>query len=364
MNQLTGPTLVGKSNSIFRNVHFWAIAVIILGITFIYYYDTAFAGFFQYRWNWLWRLVIFEFNNDLHGSLFFIPFIYAAIVFWWRGILITWLVTMAVIIPRIYYYAPNFNSLITNIFFLLVPLLIVSLLAFQIKWRESEKKTSQEHEKERQAYMACIFSSQEEERKRISREIHDDTTQRLWIVANNIRNLAVDKISGINQGAGEELEAIKDTVLNIAEDTKRLSLALRPGILDDLGLVPAIRWLVDQLNRGDFFQAKVSVEGQRRTLNQEVNNHLFRICQEALNNVRRHAEATKVNVNLVFSKDKFKMLIEDNGKGFSLKDADNFPHQERIGLIGMQERAKLFNGNLQIITKPGKGTTISVEFQE
>lgn len=364
MNQLTNPSLVKERIQLFRNFHFWSITFIILCLTFIYYYDTSSIGLFQQRWSWLWRLVIFEFNNDLHGSLFFIPFIYAAIVFWWRGILITWLVTMAIIIPRIYYYAPNFNSLITNIFLLLVPLLIVSILAFQIKWRESEKKASQEHEKERQAYMARIFSSQEEERKRISREIHDDTTQRLWILANSIRNLSVGKISSIDREAGQELETIKDTVLNIAEDTKRLSLALRPGILDDLGLVPAIRWLVDQLNRDDSVQAKVSVEGQQHTLGQEVNNHLFRICQEALNNVRRHAEATKVDVKLIFSKDNIKMVIEDNGKGFSLKNADNFPHQERIGLIGMQERAKLFNGNFQISSKPGKGTTISVEFQE
>jgi signal transduction histidine kinase len=364
MSQLAGPSFAEKRSKVFRNLHFWVIIIIILVLTFIYYYDLTFSSIFNQRWNWLWRLVIFEFNNDLHGSLFFIPFIYAAIVFWWRGILLTWLFTMAIMVPRIYYYAPNINSLITNIFLLLVPLLIVAILVLQIKWRESEKKASLEREKERQAYMGRIFLSQEEERKRISREIHDDTTQRLWIVANNIRKITVEKIRNISQEAGEELEAIKDTVLKIAEDTKRLSLALRPGILDDLGLVPAIRYLVDQLNRDDSVQAKVSVEGRQRTFTQEVNNHLFRICQEALNNVRRHAEATKVIVKLIFSKDTIKIVIQDNGKGFILKDIDSFSHQERIGLIGMQERAKLLNSNLKIMSKPGKGTTISVEFRD
>jgi len=350
--------------SIFRNYHFWAIVIIMFGLTFIYYSDILFANLINQNWGWLWHLVIFEFNNDIHGSLFFIPFVYAALIFWWRGILLTWLFTMAIMIPRINYYAPDINSLITNVFLLLVPLLIVAILALQIKWRESEKKASLEREKERQAFMARIFISQEEERKRISREIHDDTTQRLWIVANDVRKLAVDKSRIIDPHVGEDLEEIKDTVLNIAEDTKRLSLALRPGILDDLGLVPAIRWLVDQLNRDDSVQAKVSVEGRQRSLNQEVNNHLFRIAQEALNNIRRHAEATDVNVKLVFFKETVKLLIQDNGKGFVFKDIDGFPHQERIGIIGMQERSRLLNSNLQISSKPGKGTTISVEFKE
>jgi two-component system sensor histidine kinase DegS len=332
-------------------------------LAFIYYSDILFVNLLHQRWNWLWYLVIFEFNNDIHGSLFVIPLIYAAIIFWWRGILLTWLFTMVIIIPRIHHYVPNVNSLITNIFLLLVPLLIVAILALQFRWRESEKKASLEREKERQAYMSRIFMSQEEERKRISREIHDDTTQRLWIVANDVRKLAVNKDHGNNGQIGEDLETIKNTVLNIAEDTKRLSLALRPGILDDLGLIPAIRWLVDQLNRDDSVKAMVTVEGQECLLDQEVNNHLFRIAQEALNNVRRHANATEVNVKIIFYDKTAKLIIQDNGQGFLYKDVDSYAYQERIGIIGMQERARLINTNLQVSSKPGKGTIISIELK-
>lgn len=353
-----------ERSKIFRNFHFWAILIIMLGLTFLYYYDIWFTSLSSQRANWLWYLVTFEFNYDLHGSLFIIPCLYAALIFWWRGILLTWLFTMAITTPRILYYSPDINSLITNIFLLLVPLLIVTILALQIKWRESEKKASLEREKERQTYMARIFLSQEEERKRISREIHDDTTQRLWILANDVRKLAVDKGHSIDQHTREDLEGVKDTLLNIAEDTKRLSLALRPGILDDLGLVPAIRWLVDQLNRDGITQAKVFVEGSQRSLNQEVNNHLFRITQEALNNIRRHAKATEVNVKLVFSDEVINLLIQDNGEGFLFKDFSDSPLQGKMGIIGMQERARLLNSNLQISSKPGKGTTISVEFKD
>lgn len=363
MNHLAGIRFRGTSE-VFRNLHFWALVFIILVLTFIYYSDLAFINLLDQKFSWLWYLEVFEFNNDLHGSLFFIPFVYAALVFWWRGILLTWLISMAILAPRINYYTPDINSLVANVFLLLVPLLIVVIITLQVKWRESEKKASLEREKERQAYIARIFNSQEEERKRISREVHDDTTQRLWIVANDVQKLAVEKIRGIDQQAASELEAVKDTMLSIAEDTKRLSLALRPGILDDLGLVPAIRWLVDQLNRDDSIEAKISVEGRQRKLNQETNNHLFRISQEAINNIRRHAEATVVNVTLSFNEDTIRLLIRDNGKGFLLKGIDKFPHQERLGLIGIQERARLLNSTLHIDSNPGKGTAISVEFKE
>jgi len=363
MNYLARISLRGKSQ-IISNPHFWILVSIMLGLTFLYYSDVLIYDVPGQGWEWFWHLVVFEFNNDLHGSLFCIPLIYSALVFWWRGILITWLCSMAIILPRIIYYSPDVNSLVTNIFLLLIPLLVVSIITLQIKWRESEKKAAIEIEKERQAYIARIFKSQEDERKRISREVHDDTTQRLWIVANEVQKLAVERIRNVNPQAASELETIKDTMLNIAEDTKRLSLALRPGILDDLGLVPAIRWLVDQLERNGSVQAKVLVTGQPRQLDQDINNHLFRISQEALNNIRRHADATEVNVTLAFNKETVKMVIQDNGKGFSLKDIDSFPHQERLGIIGIQERARLLGSTLHIDSKPNKGTTISVEFRD
>lgn len=354
---------VAEGSRVYRNTHFWIIILVILGLTFIYYFDVVLTDRLGYDLNLLWKLKVFEFNNDIHGSLFLVPLVYAALVFWWRGILLTWFFVMIVMLPRISYYSPNMNSLITNVLILLVPLLIVVIVALLFRWRESEKKASLEREKERQAYIARIFSSQEEERKRISREVHDDTTQRLWIVANDVQKLAVEKIRDINPRASAELVAIKDTMLSIAEDTKRLSLALRPGILDDLGLVPAIRWLVDQLNRDDSVQARISVEGKQHKLGQEIDNHLFRISQEALNNIRRHAEATKVNVTLSFNEDTVKLIIQDNGKGFTMKNTDDFFHQEKIGLIGIQERARLLDSVLNIDTKPDKGTTISIEFK-
>lgn len=355
--------LKGRAKVIY-NPHFWVIVFIILVISFIYYASITIIDISDKEWHLLWNLVVFEFVNDLHGSLFCIPYIYAAIVFWWRGILITWLFSLALILPRIQYYSPNITSFVTNILFLLIPLMVVLIITLQRRWREVERKSLAEREEERQAYIAEIIKVQEDERKRIAREIHDDTTQRLWILANRVQGLITDKLRNIAPQMASEIVTIKDTLLHISDDTKRLSLALRPGILDDLGPVPAIRWLVDQLNDEDSIEAKISVKNYPRQLNHEISTHLFRIAQEALNNVRRHSEATQVVVSLEFNPETVKMTIRDNGKGFSSRNINKFSKQRKLGIIGIQERARLLNGILKIDSKRGKGTTISVEFND
>jgi signal transduction histidine kinase len=355
--------IVWNGWGIVRNPHFWAIFLIILILGFVYYYEIIFFNLSDLRRSWLFNLVFFEFTNDLHGSLFFIPYIYSAIVFGWRGISITWLLSMALILPRIKYYAPDTISLITNIIFLLVPLLIMFILTLQIKWRETERKALAERENERQNYIAQILQIQEDERKRISREIHDDTTQRLWIEANHLQRFANDKLRGHPQIMAE-LEKIGEEILHISEDAKRLSLALRPSILDDLGPVHAIRWLVNNLNREGTIEAKLLLlNDYHYNLSDEVSTHLFRIAQEALNNVRRHSGATRVVVIMEFKPQIIRMTIEDNGKGFLVKNINKLPKQSRLGIMGIQERVRLLNGTFKINSKHHKGTKVTVEFR-
>jgi signal transduction histidine kinase len=361
----TAESRLKRTKEIIHNPHFWGIIFIILALTSIYYIGILFVNIFDPTWEWLWRLLVFEYVNNLHGSLFCIPFIYAAVIFWWRGILITWLFSIALILPRIYYYSPDNIYLIINIIFLLIPLLIVIILALQRKWRETERKALIEKEIERQAYIAEIIKVQEDERQRISREIHDDTTQRLWILANQVKKLASDKLRNIAPEIVAELEKITDTILGISNDTRRLSIALRPGILDDLGPIHAIRWLVDQMNNENSIEAKfVLVDGHHRQLNHEIGTHLFRITQEALNNVRRHSGATQVFLKLRFKPETVEMEIRDNGKGFSFRDISEFSNQKKLGIIGIQERVRLLAGVLKIDSKRGKGTSISVELKD
>ena len=362
MKRLVNPGLRGIA-AVVHSPHFWAIFFIVLTLTFIYYSHIYLIDFSDPRWNLLWNLVVFEIKNDFQGSLFCIPFIYAAIVFWWRGILITWIFSIALMMPRIRYLSPDISSFTVNMVFFLIPLLVVLILALQRRWRWAERKASAEREEERQAFVSQIIEAQENERKRISREIHDDTTQRLWIIANCVQNLVADRIHIIDHQMATELETIKDKILSISDDAKRLSLALRPGILDDLGLVPAIRWQIDQLGRESSIEAKILVEGPLHPLTHEINTHLFRIAQEALSNVRRHSEATKVAVALEFNTETVKMAIHDNGKGFSVRDANKLSKHNKLGIIGIQERTKLLGGTLKINSGRGKGTTILLEFK-
>lgn len=352
----------GREDSFLRNPHFWAIVFISLAITIIYYLDIIYVDFHDPNWQWLWHLRIFEYSNDLTGVLFCIPFVYAALIFWWRGILAIWLYSMAVMVPLIRFYTDDPLSLAINIIYLLIPLLVVLIIALQRKWREVERKAMAERDKQRQACIAQVFAAQEDERGRISREIHDDTTQRLWVVANQTQKLISSEQASLSRETVAELETIKDTIQKISEDARRLSLALRPGILDDLGLVPAMRWLLDQLNGDGKTTARLVVRGKERTLDNDTSNHLFRITQEALNNVRRHSGADRVVVTLDFGADTVRTTVEDNGVGFTFREAEGHLKQGELGIIGIQERARLLNGVVKVTSKGGKGTVLSLEF--
>ena len=355
--------MISQAIKIVRNPSFWIIFAIFICLTAIYYSFTDFFSFINPRWEWLWKLTIFEYKNSLHGSLFFILYIYAAVIFWWRGILVMWLLSLAVILPRLWYMSfTDKRSLIANIIFLLLPLLVVLVLNLLRIWRETVNQTAIQREAEHRIYIAQIIKAQEDERKRISREIHDDTTQRLWILANSTQNLITDDLSSQFPQTALKLEQIKKEILEISSDAKRLSLALRPGILDDLGLIPAIRWQVGQLNESENIESNITVRGIQQAINSEASNHVFRIVQEAFNNIKRHSGATKVHVVLNFSTTSLKITIIDNGKGFLVRDIKNVVEANKLGFISIQERVRLLGGIFKLTSKPGKGTKLNIEF--
>lgn len=271
---------------------------------------------------------------------------------------------MALMLPRIGYLTPDTPSFMANIVFLLIPLLVVLILALLRNWRLTVRKGAEQREEEHRAYIGQIIKAQENERRRISREIHDDTTQRLWILANTTQSIITDELRDNLPRTALKLEAIKDEIMQISGEAKRLSLALRPGILDDLGLIPAITGQIDQLTSENSIEAKILVEGTERQLTQESSIHLFRIAQEALNNAKRHSSATQVILRLVFRPKTIKMTIWDNGKGFSAKGIRKFSTENKLGIIGIQERVRLLDGTLKIESGQGKGTKLSVEFSD
>lgn len=344
-----------EKGKIIYNHHFWAIIVIIAVLTVLYY---GWRDWFPWFRDWL----LFEYRYDVVGSLFFIPFLYAALVFWWRGALIAWSLSMTAILPQIVYILPDPTSLVRNIAFSFVPLTVVLLITLELNWREKEKKISAEREKERQIYMSQIFKAQEDERWRIAQELHDDTTQTLLGIANRAQAVVTSDYGETASEGRAHIEWIRDAILQVSEDVRRLSLDLRPSILDNFGLVPALGWLLNRLNQEDSIVTKMLVNGVERKLSSEIEVTIFRIVQEALNNVRRHSKASTVVLTLEFDPKSLIIMVQDNGEGFSLRETTgNLATKGKLGLIGMQQRVKFLGGTFDIHSEPGKGTLLSIK---
>lgn len=367
MKRMIGIFPVKTKGKIVNSPHFWAITVITLALIFIYqawpWKDWKFT---DGVWQWfpwlsvLYNLAIVEFANHIVGILFLIPIIYAAVVFWWRGALAAWLLSLGAVLPIIAGMW-SINSLIINIGLLLLPLSVVLIAAFELEWRRKERKIFAEREAERRVYSARILESQENERRRIAQELHDDTIQTLLVIANRAQALISSGDDDMRE-VKSNVEWVRDATLQTAGDVRRISLDLRPSILDDLGLVPALRWLVDRMNNESDIDTRILVNGVERNLSPQVEITLFRVVQEALNNIKRHSKAKEAAITLEFATECLKVTIEDNGQGFHPpKKFDKLAAKGKLGLIGIQQRTNFLNGTLEIHSMPGKGTLLLIE---
>jgi two-component system sensor histidine kinase DegS len=200
-----------------------------------------------------------------------------------------------------------------------------------------------------------VSEAQEAERKRIARELHDETLQDLVVITRQLDDLS----SGSSMLSAQD---IRQKVQKILEGVRHFSQELRPSILDDLGLVSAVKWLASDLKKNYNVAVETEIVGNQSQLPPEVELMLFRITQEALTNVRKHSEATQVFIKLDFSEHKVKVLIHDNGIGFEMPTRmGDFTIVDKLGLVGMQERVQLLGGIMSIESQPSKGTSLTVE---
>jgi len=210
-------------------------------------------------------------------------------------------------------------------------------------------------------YLQQVTRAQEEERRRIARELHDGTAQDLVVLSRQLDSLisTADHFSKQDLTHLEELRQQIDTAL---DELRRFSQDLRPSILDDLGLLPALEWLTADLSQHFEIAIGMGVLGSIRRFPPETELVLFRITQEALRNVWKHSEASRAWVTVEFGDDKTVLTVKDNGKGFELPERiDDLASVGKLGLAGMQERARLIEGNLTLQSAPGKGTTVTAE---
>ena len=230
-----------------------------------------------------------------------------------------------------------------------------------VVWDITEQKRLHE---ELQFYIAEITRAQEEERKRIARELHDETAQSLASLALDIE--AINKTKDqLSEDTIQRLEQIRSRIDSIIEGVRRFSHELRPGVLDQVGLMPALELLAEELSKEMKVNVRVEVTGSEKRLSAEAELVLFRIAQEALRNVKKHSQATEAMVRVEFGAKKVKLNVTDNGRGFELPELlGEFASRGSLGLIGIRERVRLLGGRFSVKSQPGKGTTVAVEVAE
>ncbi len=210
------------------------------------------------------------------------------------------------------------------------------------------------HRSELQQLSARLVDAQETERRSISRELHDEVGQSLGIMLMEVGRLS-NQLASSDEKSRELLEHIKAVAERIVQTVRNMALLLRPSMLDDLGLVPAVEWYARELSRQGGVEVKVHAENVSENLPDEVKVCVYRVIQEALNNAQRHAHAKNVLVELTQSGDATRVRITDDGSGFDAK------RTRGMGLLGMEERVKRLGGAINIDSRPGAGTTITVE---
>lgn len=226
--------------------------------------------------------------------------------------------------------------------------------------REREELLQQLREKEemRVQLLEKVMTAQEEERKRISRELHDETSQALTSL---MVSLKVLESEAFTCAVGERLQEMRQVVSQTLEEVHHLARELRPSVLDDMGLVPALeRYIRDyaQKYRTDVDFHTTGFEGHRVSGPAEV--ALYRIIQEALTNAAKYAKAQSISVLLNWRENWVTAIVEDDGVGFDPENLTSSP-SHGLGLFGMQERASLLGGSLKIEAKPGAGATVFIK---
>lgn len=212
-------------------------------------------------------------------------------------------------------------------------------------------------EQMRDTLIAKLMTAQEDERKRISRELHDETSQALTSLMLTMRVLAED---APNQEQKDALLVGRDVAANILREVRDLAIELRPPALDDLGLAAAIERYSEKFGLRHGLEIDLNTLGEQNSVDGEIAVALYRIVQESLNNVVKHSGATAVSITIHFQTDQIVVAIADNGRGISDADLVRAQKENRLGLYGMRERVELLQGRLDIRQSSHGGTELHI----
>jgi signal transduction histidine kinase len=208
------------------------------------------------------------------------------------------------------------------------------------------------------SYIGAITTGQEEERRRLARELHDDTIQSLIALKQRVQLLQFDNP---NEGINHSLNELENLTEQTVENLRRMTRNLRPIYLEDLGLVPALQMLSNEVEKQNAIAVQFNRKGIERRLPPAIELALYRIAQEALNNVVQHSLASQAVLTLAFSQEDVCLDIIDNGKGFQVPPSPaDFATEGHFGLLGLHERAELIGAVLSVKSSNHQGTHVHI----
>jgi signal transduction histidine kinase len=232
-------------------------------------------------------------------------------------------------------------------------------IGIDITERRQSEAALRDSQKDIQNLVGRLISAQEEELSRLSRELHDDLTQRLAVLAIEAGKLEINlcKIPGSGRENSQSIAKIKDQLIRVSEDVHNISRQLHPTILDDLGLVRALESECSILMRRENLEIIFRQKDVPAEIGKDIALCLYRVVQEGLKNFIRHSDAGLAEIFLEGAGDSISLSIRDAGKGF---DPVAVRQQRGLGLASMRERVALVGGDFSIESQPGHGTVISV----
>ena len=210
-----------------------------------------------------------------------------------------------------------------------------------------------------QALGLSIIMAQEEERKRVAREIHDGPAQSLANIVMRAE-LCLKLMEKIPALLKDELQSLMDLVRGSLQDVRKIIFDLRPMSLDDLGLVPALKRYVEQYTRDNNIFVEITVLGDEYDIANSLVIAIFRVIQESMTNVRKYANATEVVIKIEYLPDRINVVVRDNGQGFDVEKVLSEKNGVAFGIVGMRERIQLLRGKFEVRSAIGKGTEVII----
>lgn len=360
-------TALRRLLKILGSIHFWIVTLLFLGGIFLHY--PQYIPFIEPMEP---EPFLFLTRHSVGRLILLLPITYTALVFGLRAGIAALVVALAIMLPDVFIVQKITADDLIEIIAIFVIGLVVNfwLESYSIDRKHRQQaylkleRAQRELERMQQNlrfYLKQITLAQEEERQRIAQELHDDTAQDLVVLSRQLDGF----ISSSKNLSGEDiayLENLRHQTNKTLSEVRRFSQDLRPSALDDLGLLPALEWLIPELNKHFGLKVEMKIIGKPRRFPPETELVLFRIAQESLRNVGKHAEASQAQVSISFNSARTIMTIKDDGKGFGLPESiGDLAAGGKLGLVGMEERTRLIGGKLRVRSQPGVGTTIKVE---